>query len=109
MPSDAVAQRHGCTHMRFCSGNGLSPGETHDAQEVGVSPGEMESAEDSAYIRPDSVTELPVYAWSVTGSLLFGSPLRRVRAYISRTCSLGTRRGLCLLKSGSAAVLCGGA
>ena len=36
-------------------------------------------AEDSDYIRPDSVVESPVYVWSVTGSLLFGSPLRRVR------------------------------
>ena len=32
-----------------CTGNGHSPGETQDAQEVGVSPGEMTSAEDSAY------------------------------------------------------------
>ena len=54
------------------------PREKHDAREVGVSPGEM-CTEDSDYIRPDSVVESPVYVWSVTGSLLFGSPLRRVR------------------------------
>ena len=40
-------------------------------------PGEIECAEDSGYIRPDSVVESPVYVLSVTGSLLFGSPLRR--------------------------------
>ena len=46
---------------------------------MGVSPGEMKCAEDLDYIRPASVVESPVYVWSVTGSLLFGSPLRRVR------------------------------
>ena len=46
---------------------------------MGISPGEMECAEDLGYIRPDSVVESPVYVWSVTGSLLFGFPLRRVR------------------------------
>ena len=39
----------------------------------------MKCTEDSAYIKPDSVVESPVYVWSVTGSLLFGSPLRHVR------------------------------
>ena len=47
---------------------------------MGVSPGEMECAEDLDYIGPDSVVESPVYVWSVTGSLLFGSPLRRVQS-----------------------------
>ena len=74
--SGAVAQRRGCTR---CVRNGHSPGIAQDAREVGVSPGEMVSAEDSAYVRLDSVTELPVYVWSVSGSLLFGSPLRRAR------------------------------
>ena len=75
--SVAVALR--CMLMHGCAGNGHSPGDTQDAREVGVSPGEMECAEDSAYIRPDSVVESPMYVWSVTGSLLFGSPLRCVR------------------------------
>ena len=79
VPSDMVAQVSGCTRMRGCAGNRHSPGETQDALEVGVSPGEMKCVEDSDYIRPDSVVESPVYVWSVTGSLLFGSPLRRVR------------------------------
>ena len=39
----------------------------------------MKCAEDLAYIKPDSVVESPVYVWSVTGSLLFGSSLRRVQ------------------------------
>ena len=60
-----------------CAGNGHSPGETQDARKLGVPPGEK-CAEDSGYIRPDSVVESPVYVWSVTVSLLFGSPLRRV-------------------------------
>ena len=79
MPSDTVGQVRGCTRMCGCAGNGHSPGVTQDAREVGISPGEMECAEDLGYIRPDSVVESPVYVWSVTGSLLFGSPLRRVR------------------------------
>ena len=78
VPYDMVAQVHGCTRMRGCAGNGHSPGETRDAREVGVSPGKMDCAEDSGYIRPDSVVESPVYVWSVTG-LLRISLLRRVR------------------------------
>ena len=77
--SNTVAIRRGCTRMRRCTGNGHSPGETHDAWKVGVSWAEMRCPEDSAYIKPDSVVESPVYVWSVTGSLLFGSPLGRVR------------------------------
>ena len=76
--SAMVTQVSGCTQMRGCMGNEHSPGKTLDAWEVDVSPGEM-CAEDSDYIRPDSVVESPVYVWSVTGSLLFGSPLRCVR------------------------------
>ena len=41
---------------------------------------EMKCAEDSAYIKPGSVVESPVCVWSVTGSLLFRSPLGRVRS-----------------------------
>ena len=63
------------TIRRGCVGNGHSPGETQDARKVGVS----RCAEDSAYIKLDSVVESPVCVWSVTGSLLFGSPLGRVR------------------------------
>ena len=68
--SNAVTQRCGC------AGNGHSPGETQD---VRVSPCDIKCAEDPAYIKPDSAIESPVYVWSVTGSLLFGSPLRCVR------------------------------
>ena len=42
-------------------------------------------AEDLDYIRPDSVVESPVYVWSVTGSLLFGSPLRRTCTGLTAT------------------------
>ena len=68
-----------CAVVCGCAGNGHSAGETQDAREVGVSPGEMKCAEDLDYIGPDSVAETPVYVWSVTGSLLFGSPPRRVK------------------------------
>ena len=76
--SNTVAIRHGCTQMSGCTGNGHSPGETQDARKVGVSRAEMKCAEYSAYIKPDSVVESSVYVWSVTGSLLFVSPLQRV-------------------------------
>ena len=59
VPSVAIMQSRGCTRMRGCVGNGHSLAETQDAREVGVSPGEMECMEDSAYIRPDSVVESP--------------------------------------------------
>ena len=42
------------------------------------SPGKFECVEDSGYIGPDTVVESPVYVWSVAGSLLFGSPFKRV-------------------------------
>ena len=71
-------QVRSCTRMRGCAGNGHSPGETQDARKFGVPPGER-CMEDSGYIRPDSVVGSSVYVWSVTGSHLFGSPLRRVR------------------------------
>ena len=48
-------------------------------------------AEELDYIRLASLTGSPVYAWTVTGSLLFGSPHRRVRG-----CSRLTL--LCLLR-----------
>ena len=76
--SDAIAQVRGCAWMRGCVGNRHSPGETPDERKVGVSPGEIECTEDSGYIRLETVVESPVYVWSVTGSLLFGSPFRRV-------------------------------
>ena len=63
VPSAMVAQVRGCTQMHGCAGNGHSPGEAQDAWEVGVSPGEMKCAEDSDYVRPDSVVESPVYVW----------------------------------------------
>ena len=52
---------------------------TQDVREVGVSPGEMGCVEELSFIRSDSVVESPVYVWSVTGSLFFRSPLRRVQ------------------------------
>ena len=102
VPSDTVAQVCGSTRMRGCAGNGHSPGETQDAREVGVSPGEMECANSGVRRRP--IVESAVYVWSVTGSLFFGSPLRRVRAYSSRLCLLGIRHGLCWLGFGSPVV-----
>ena len=36
------------------------------------------------YIRPGSVVESPVCVWSVTGSVLFGSPLGRVRGVLAQ-------------------------
>ena len=61
VPSATVAQVRGFKRMHGCTGNGHFPGATQDAREVGVSPGEMKCAEDSDYIRPDSVVESPVY------------------------------------------------
>ena len=81
MPSATVAQVRGCTQMRGCAGNGHSPGETQDARKVDSSPGER-CAEEPGYIRPVSVSGPPVYAWVVTGSLLFGSPPRRVQGLL---------------------------
>ena len=66
-----------CAVVHGCAGNGHSPGETQHARRVGVSPGEK-CAEDPGYIRPVLVAGPPVYVWLVTGSLLFGSPLRHV-------------------------------
>ena len=40
VPYDMVVQVRGCTRMRGCAGNGHSPGETQDARELGVPPGE---------------------------------------------------------------------
>ena len=75
VPSDTVAHVRGCTRMRRkwtfhrrntgFAGSRCFPGRDEVSGRLGV------------YIRPDS----PVYVWSVTGSLLFGSPLRRVQAY----------------------------
>ena len=67
-----------CAVVRGCAGNGHSPGETQDARKVDSSPGER-CAEEPGYIWPVLVTGPPVYAWVVTGSLLFGSPPRRVQ------------------------------
>ena len=46
---------------------------------LGKTETEMMCADNSAYIKPDSVVESPVCVWSVTGSLLFRSPLGHVR------------------------------
>ena len=63
VPSGTVAQLRGCTQMRGCA-------------ECGCSPGEIGCAEDWGYIRPATNDEWPVRGQPVTGSLLFGSPLR---------------------------------
>ena len=85
MPSATVAQVRICTWMRGCAGNGHSLGERQDARKADSSPGER-CAEKPGYIRPVLVAGPPVYAWVVTGSLLFGSPPRRVRAAYIRLC-----------------------
>ena len=77
--SDTIVIRRGCTQMHGCARNGHSPGENQDARNVGVSRTEMKCVEYLAYIKSDSVVVSPVCVWSVTGSLLFGSPLGRVR------------------------------
>ena len=48
------------------------------ARMMGVPRTEMWCAENLTDIKPGSVVESPVCVWSVTGSLLFGSPLGRV-------------------------------
>ena len=75
MPCDMVAQVRSCTQMH---GKGHSLGKTQDARKFGVPPGER-CVERLGFIRPDSVVGSSVYVWSVTGSHLFGSPLRRVQ------------------------------
>ena len=47
----------------------------------------MWCAENLIYIRPGSVVESPVCVWSVTGSLLFGSPLGRVQGVLAQDTS----------------------
>ena len=59
--SNTVAIRCGCTRMCGCAGNGHSPGEPQDARKVGVSRSEMKCAEDSAYIKPDSLSHQCVF------------------------------------------------
>ena len=54
--SNTVAIRCGCTRMRGYAGNGHSPGETQDARKVGVPHSKMKCAEDSACIKPDSLS-----------------------------------------------------
>ena len=92
--SDTVVQSCSCARLR---GKWTFPGRNTGCVGSGCFP-EMKSAVDSAYIKPDSVVESPVYVWSVTGSLLFGSPLRCVRGL----------QQLPLLDSGTTVVSCGG-
>ena len=49
-----------------------------DFPRASLTPGEN-CEEDLGYIRPALLAESPVYAWTVTGSLIFGSPPRLVR------------------------------
>ena len=90
LPSATFAQVHGGSQRRGCAGTGHSPGGTLVARKVDSSPGEKcaaelgfprasripgkRCAEEPGYIRPVLVAGPPVYAWVVTGSLLFGSP-----------------------------------
>ena len=95
LPSATVAQVCGGSWMRGCMGNGHSPDRTLVGRKIDSSPGEKCAAEpgfprashtpgerctkEPGYIRPVLVAGPPVYAWVVTGSLLFGSSPRRVR------------------------------
>ena len=55
------------------------PGRNAGCAEIRCSPGR--EVRGRLGLRPDSVVESSVYVWSVTGSHLFGSPLRRVRVW----------------------------
>ena len=60
-----LARLHGCAVVRGCA-------------EESTGAGEIGCAEDWGYVRPVTDGESPVCAQRVTGSLLFGSPLRCV-------------------------------
>ena len=99
LPSASVTLVRGGWRRRSCAGNCHSPGDkcTKDLgfPQASHTPGEKCAAEldfprasltlgeccaeELGYIRPALLAEAPVYAWTVTGSLLFGSPHRRVR------------------------------
>ena len=88
LPSASATLVRGDWRRRGCAGNGHSPGDKcmtdlHDRSELdfpqaSLTPGEC-CVEELDYLRPALLAVLPVYAWTVTGSLLFGSPHRRVR------------------------------
>ena len=59
--------------------------ETQDARNVDYSPGER-CVEEPGYIMPVLVAGPPVYAWVVTGSLLFRSPPDVYGAAYNRLC-----------------------
>ena len=99
LPSASVTLMSGGSWRCGCAGNGHSPGEncttdlglpwaSHtpgekcaaelDFPRASLTPGES-CAEELGYIRLASLAGSPVCAGTVTGSLLFGSPHRRVR------------------------------
>ena len=102
LPSATVAKVRGGSRRRDCVRNGHSPGGTLVARKVDSSPGEQcaaelgfpqasrspgeRCAEEPGYIRPVLVAGPPVYAWVVTGSLLFGSPPDVYGAAYDRLC-----------------------
>ena len=93
---------HRCAVVCGCAENGHSPGGTLVARKVDYSPGERYAAEpgfpraartpsercaeEPGYIRPVLVAGPPVYAWVVTGSLLFRSPPDVFGAAYDRLC-----------------------
>ena len=105
LPSASVTLVCGGLRRHGCSGNGHSPGEkcttdlglpraSHtpgekcvaelDFHRASLTPGES-CTEELGYIRPALLAGSSVYAWTVTGSLLFGSPHRRVRGCFRST------------------------
>ena len=100
-PSELVTLVCGGWRRRVCAGNSYFPGDkcttdlgfpraSHtpgekcaaelDFPRASLTLGECCCAEELGYIRPALLAESPVYAWTVTGSLLFRSPHRRVWA-----------------------------
>ena len=84
---EMVTPVRGCTRMPGCTGNGI-PRAKRRMRGNSVFPRARVCAEDSGYIRPDSVIGSSVYVWSV---------------------DLGIQRGLYWLGFGSPVVWCGGA
>ena len=88
LPSNSHSPGHKCTTDLGFPWASHTPGEKCAAEldfpRASLTPGEC-CAEELGYIRPALLVESPVYAWTVTGSLLFGSPHRRVRGCFRST------------------------
>ena len=82
LPSTSVTPMSDDSRRRGCVGNYHSPGKKSITDlgfpRASFPPGES-CAEELDYIRLASLAASSVCAWTVTGSLLFGSPHRRVR------------------------------